>query len=251
MSPHSTPAALAAVAAVPTIQNVLQDFLEDRRRALPPVDFRLYQHVIFFLEYCVNNRGYRNLDETERARYERLYHDSRGGTQFFEIFGPEMLLPELADFADFYIRKEVHTSERTTKKAREVVSDLREWLQKSGTLPPSVLLEQEERDRESRRSRRGLLRLARLVSRHMVSVEPSMLASEDHVAQDYHLVSRVEPGRIWLRVYRSAAPEEMGPLHFPRGAAERLRVGWSLRCALGRLRGRWQLVELEEIYARG
>lgn len=247
MSPHSEP---AAVAAVPTIQRVLHDFLEDRRRALSPVEFRLYQHVIFFLEYCVNNQGYRNLGEDDRARYERLYHESGGATQFFQVFGPKLLLPELDDFGDVFIREGVHTSERVMKKSKDVVSDLRDWLVESGILPPSVVDHHQEREDERRRLRWRLKRLVRLVARHLVTVDPMALAPEDHVAQDYHLVSRIEAGRIWLRVYRSAVAEEIGPLSLPRGAAECLRVGWSFRCALGRLRGRWQLVELEEIHPR-
>jgi hypothetical protein len=247
MSPHSEPAANAAV---PSIQRVLQDFLEDRRRSLSLVDFRLYRHVLFFLAYCINNQGHRNLDEADRALYERLYHCSGGEKLFFEIFGPEMLLPELDDFADSYLRKEVHTSEKVMRRAKEVVSSLRQWLLESGTLPASVLNEQEERDRERRRLRRPLRRLARALSKRMVSVEPLSLAPEDHVASDYHLLSGIESGRIWLRVYRSARAEELGPLLFPPGAAGSLRVGWNLCCALGRLRGRWELVEMEEIYPR-
>jgi hypothetical protein len=247
MSPQTS---LAAVAAVPTIQRVLEEFLE-ARRTLSPVEFRLYQHVIFFLEYCINNRGYRNLDEIERARYERLYHEGRGFIQFFQMFGAEKLLPELGDFSDSFIREEVITSERVTRRAGDVVSDLRRWLAESGALSQSLLDAEEIRESESRGSQRRLSRLARLVSRNVVSVGPSALAPEDQVALDYHLVSRVEPARVWLRVYRSAAAEEIGPLRFPREATGIVRAGWSLRCALGRLRGRWELVELLEIHPRG
>ncbi|HLE72378.1 MAG TPA: hypothetical protein VJH87_22055, partial [Vicinamibacteria bacterium] len=58
-----------------SIQNVLREFLEDRGRDLAPLEFRLYRHVVLFLELCINNYGHRNLDEENRERYERLYRD--------------------------------------------------------------------------------------------------------------------------------------------------------------------------------
>ena len=54
--------------------------------------------------------------------------------------------------------------------------------------------------------------MARRVSRSLVSLDPSTLAEDDYVALDDHLVGRVEPGRVWLRVHRTAAPEEIGPI---------------------------------------
>src|SRR3989304_4675168 len=82
-----------------SIQNVLREFLEDRGRDLAPLEFRLYRHVVLFLELCINNYGHRNLDEENRERYDRLYRDfDSGGRGFFELFGPGLLLPGLGFF---------------------------------------------------------------------------------------------------------------------------------------------------------
>jgi hypothetical protein len=268
MCPHDVSLASSSMPAVPiaastaaapapsarpdiTIRETLGAFLEDRGRTLAPPELRLYQRVLFFLQYCVNNQAHRNLDEGARAHYERLYHESDGTKQFDDIFGPERLLSELADFADVYIRKQIHTSDRVADRAKEIVADLREWLKDSGLVPFAAIREQESREPERRRLRRRLTRLVRAVERRLVTVEPAYLPDEDYVPGDYHLISRIEGGRIWLRVFRSAHPEEIGPIFLSRAHAERLRVGWNLCCGLGRLRGRWQIVELEEIHPRG
>jgi len=94
-------------------------------------------------------------------------------------------------------------------------------------------------------------RAASDTSASIVSLDPSTLAEDDYVDLDDHLLGRVEPGRVWLRVHRTAAPEEIGPVVLPQELTRHLRTGWTLCCSLGRLRGRWRFVELSEIHPRG
>ena len=235
-----------------SIQSVLREFLEDRGRDLAPLEFRLYRHVVLFLELCINNYGHRNLDEENRERYERLYRDfDSGGRDFFELFGPELLLPELDFFTGTFLKREVHTSEKVVRKARDVVSELRLWLLKRGHVTAKALEDHEESLRARERLKRRLRPMARRVSRSLVSLDPSTLAEDDYVDLDDHLLGRVEPGRVWLRVHRTAAPEEIGPVVLPQELTRHLRTGWTLCCSLGRLRGRWRFVELSEIHPRG
>ncbi len=243
MGPQGTPGA--------SIQSILRAFLEDRGRDLALPDSRLYRHVVLFLELCINNYGHRNLDEVNRERYERLYRDLDSGREFFELFGPELLLPELDFFTSTFLKREVHTSERVVRRAKDVVSELRQWLLMKGYLTPRALEEHEESMRARARLERRLRPLARRVSRKLVAVDPSTLAADDFVALDDHLIGRVEPGRVWLRVYRTAAPEEIGPVVLPEELTRHLRAGWTLCSSLGRLRGRWRFVELSEIHPRG
>jgi len=244
MGPQRTPGA--------SIQNVLSEFLEDRGRDLAPPESRLYRHVLLFLALCINNYGHRNLDEESRERYERLYRDvDSGGRDFFELFGPEMLLPELDFFTGTFLKTDVHTSEKVVRKAKDVVSDLRSWLLQRDYVTTKALEDQERSLRARERVKRRLRPLARRVSRSLVSVDPATLAEEDYVALDDHMVDRVEAGRVWLRVHRRAAPEEIGPVTLPEELTRHLRRGFTLCCSLGRLRGRWRLVEFSEVHPRG
>lgn len=234
-----------------SIQSVLREFLEERSRDLSPREFRLYRHVVLFLELCINNYGHRNLDEASRDRYERLYRDFDSGRDFFEVFGPEHLLPELDFFADTFLKKEVHTSDKVVRKAKDVVGELRGWLLSRGFLTAEVLDEHQERSRIRERLKRRLRPLAREAARKQVALDPESLSDGDYVALDDHLVDRVEPGRVWLRVHRTSVPEEVGPITLPKDLTRHLRRGFTLCCSLGRLRGRWRLVEFSEVHPRG
>jgi hypothetical protein len=234
-----------------TIQQVLREYLKERSRDLPPQEHRLYGHVVLFLEVCMNHYGYRNLDEEGRERYERLYRDfGSGGREFAELFGPEMLLPELDFFTTTYLKKEVHTSEKVMRKAKDVVSDLRLWLVQRGHLTPEALEEHEKSVRARERRKRGLRPFFGRIARALVAVDPESLAEDDYVPLDDHLVGRVERGRIWLRVHRTGAPDEIGPIALPEELTRHLRRGFTFCCSLGRLAGRWRLLEFSGIHPR-
>jgi hypothetical protein len=240
------------LAAGASIQSVLREFLEDRGRDQAPPESRLYRHVVLFLALCINNYGHRNLDEENRERYERLYRDLDGsGRDFFELFGPELLLPELDFFTGTFLKKEVHTSDKVVRKAKEVVSELRRWLVERGHVTAKSLEDHEEGFKVRERLKRRLRPLARRVERSLISLDPSALAEDDYVALDDHLVGRVEPGRIWLRVHRTAAAEQIGPVVLPQEITRHLRRGFTLCCSLGRIRGRWCLLEFSDIHPRG
>jgi hypothetical protein len=232
-----------------TIRQVLGEFLEDRKRRLSEEDFRLYCHVTFFLELCINNHGHRNLDQAERAYYEKLYSGAVGpGRHFFEIFGPEKLLPEMDFFTRAYLSTEVHTTDRVARRAPEVVSALRDWLLDSGKLSPTAIEEQSRRSRLRSKLKFRMRRLQRAIAERVVSVDASALSLEDYVPMDDHPITRIQPGKIWLRLYDGASSREVGPLTVSTAATEDLNVGWNLCCALGRVKGRWRIVELQEIY---
>ncbi len=243
----------ASVAGVETatIQNVLREFLAERTGRLAPPESRLYRHVVLFLELCINNYGHRNLDEESRERYERLYRNTGGRREFFELFGPELLLAELEFFTSVFLKTEVHTSDKVMRKAKEVAAELRLWLVDREFLTPSRLKELDEGVKSRERLKRRLRPILRRLGRNLVTVDASMMAEDEYVGPDAHLVGRVEPGRVWLRVHRGAAPEEIGPVILPEEITRHLRRGFTLGCALARLQGRWRLVEFSEVHARG
>ena len=242
---------LRQTSTAPTITSVLSEFAEERRSTLDPEEHRAYCRILFFLELCINNYGHRNLDEEERAFCERHYH--AGGIaqrHFFEVFGPSKLLPELDFFASVYVKRDVFTSERIEEKAPLVVEDLRSWLVECGYVTRVELDASSEVASKRTRLRTRTKRAARLLAERAVSVDPVLFTDHDYIDTDDHSITRVDPGRFWLTVYRAAEPEEIGPLVAPLAATKSLRVGWNLCCALARVRGRWQIVGVDEVYAK-
>ena len=159
--------------AAATIQDVLREFVAETTEPLPAPEARLYRHVVLFLELCINNYGHRNLDEESRELYERLYRDPAGGREFFELFGPALLLPELDFFTNVFLKTDVHTSDRVIRKAKDVADELRRWLVASGHLSRAMVEELEDRVKARERLKRRLRPLLRCVA--LVNADASTL----------------------------------------------------------------------------
>ncbi len=232
----------------PTIQQALSEYLETRAATLEQCEVSAYRRVLFFLELCINNYGHRNLPEDERALCERQYRAPGCERHFFEVFGPEKLLPELDFFAEIYVRRDVFTSERIEEKASYVVDDLRLWLVERGYVSRSEVEASKALTRERNKLGRRARAAARLLAQSAVRVDPLFFTDRDYIDMDDHPITRIGPGRFWLRVYRNAEPEDIGPLLAPEAATKSLRVGWNLSCALARVQGRWRIVGVDEVY---
>lgn len=243
MSSRYTPPVLP-----PTIREVLSEYLDARATTLEPREVSAYRRILFFLELCINNYGHRNLPEDERALCERHYRAPGCELHFFEVFGPQKLLPELDFFAEIYVRQNVYTSERIEEKASSVVDDLRLWLVERGYVSRGEVEASKALARERNKLGRRTRRAARLLAQSAVRVDPLFFADRDYIDTDDHPITRIGPGRFWLRVYRSTEPEDIGPLLAPEAATNSLRVGWNLSCALARVQGRWRIVGVDEVY---
>ena len=231
-----------------TIREVLSEYLETRAATHAPREVSAYRRVLFFLELCINNYGHRNLPEDERALCEKHSRAPDCERHFFEVFGPEKLLPELDFFAEIYVRRNVFTSERIEKKASYVVDDLRRWLVERGYVTRGEVEVSKALARERNKLGPRARRAARLLAQSAVRVDPLFFADRDYIDTDDHPITRIGPGRFWLRVYRNAEPEDIGPLLAPEAATKSLRVGWNLSCALARVQGRWRIVGVDEVY---
>ncbi len=48
--------------------------------------------------------------------------------------------------------------------------------------------------------------------------------------------------------YGTGDKKQVGPVPVPREVTELLAVGWSISCALGRIRGKWRILEVANVY---
>ena len=69
---------------------------------------------------------------------------------------------------------------------------------------------------------------------------------DDYIDFDHFVISRIEPGKIWLEPSYEAGL--FGPISVPKKATEMLREGWEMSCALGRIQGRWRIMEMGSVY---
>ena len=151
-------------------------------------------------------------------------------------------------FAEVYVRRDVFTSERIEEKASSVVDDLRLWLVERGYVSRAEVEASKALARERNKLGRRARTAARLLAQSAVRVDPLFFDDRDYIDTDDHPITRIGPGRFWLRVYRNAESEDIGPLLAPEAATKSLSVGWNLSCALARVQGHWRLVGVDEVY---
>lgn len=231
-----------------TIDSTLRAFAAERTPPLCARDARLVRYVLFLLELCINNYGHRNLDPDERACFEKAYHEER--KDFFELFGPEKLLPELSFFCSKYLEGDVLTSERVKKRAPEIVKELTDWLVERELVTPETLARERKRETARKRLRFRAGRLLSSLAPSVISVDPDGLPSECYVAHDHHPVARITPRRLWLTVFLDGRPSQIGPILVPEAVSSGLSPKWTIASSLGRVRGRWRFVDLVGFYPR-
>jgi hypothetical protein len=80
----------------------------------------------------------------------------------------------------------------------------------------------------------------------MAGYKTELRGQEDDEIEDHFTVTRVEPGRVWLEPMLERA--KVGPIEVPEQISRRCKVGWSISGVVGKVRGRWRLVEAWNVY---
>jgi len=75
---------------------------------------------------------------------------------------------------------------------------------------------------------------------------PKLADLDDYIDFDHFVISRIEPGKIWLKPLLDKGT--FGPISVPKKATELLREGWEISCALGLSRRKWWIVEMGNVY---
>jgi len=81
-----------------------------------------------------------------------------------------------------------------------------------------------------------------------VIFEPERLGDDDYHDFDHYTIEKVERGKLWLEVYDEKGKGTVGPIAVPKEATELLKEGWDISCAVARIRGKWRIVEVANVY---
>ena len=235
--------------ASPTMEQVLDEFLSAQRKRLNLRAFTQYSHIIDLFKNCMNSYGYQSLTKAESALFEKHFNatgDQR--RQFCQIFGPDKIIENIGEFLSYFMIRKVIAGRDLMRAAGTVTKKLSAWLTEAGYVP---LREAEEGGRIGAEAARELPRADRVAymlfqSTQSLSMNPNEVDEEDYIDFDHFVISRIEPGRIWLEPLLGEGT--FGPISVPEKATEMLREGWEMSCALGRIRGRWRIMEMGSVY---
>lgn len=227
----------------PTIAEVLGQFLADQRERLAAKTFAQYESVIELFEHSLNGYAYQSLGKSDAKLFERLFNaEGDKHREFCEIFGPEHVLPNVGEFLDYFMIRKVIAGKDLLRAAGTVTKKLAAWLAENGYAGAAEVEDAKERGAAAARD---LPKAEELASRLHRFAEDQARGDEDDEVEDHFMLTRVEPGKIWLEAMDG---RELGPIDVPEDVSRRCKVGWSISGVVGRIGKRWRIVEAWNVY---
>lgn len=229
----------------PTVGEVLAEFLAEQRERLSPKPFARYRQVVQLLTSSLNNYAHQSLTQTDAELFNRLY-DAQGDEhrEFCEIFGPDKILPNLREFLGYFMIRKVVAGPELKRAAGTVTKALARWLAQRGYVAEEAATDGAA---EGARATRDLPAAEMLACRLMEYADRrrSSVENDEEALEDHFTIHRVQHGQIWLEAMDGS---ELGPIALPPALARDCKVGWEIAGAVGRMRGRWKLLEVWNVY---
>ena len=227
--------------AEPNIEAVFAEFLREQQRRLKTRSYHRYEEVIDLLRHCLDGYGYHELDNaSDVALYEKLYFQKN--LEFCVIFGPDKILPSLANFLNYFMIRKVMASEALLQAAGTVAKKLIKWLEEKGYSEKEQALKASRIAAEAARELPAAERLARLLYEYAQNHAPRYWTAE---LDDYFTIEKVHPGILLLSGVASSGLVEV---RVPRDITDHCRLGWQVNLLLGKTRNGWCILETGNVY---
>ncbi len=233
--------------AEPSIDTLLKLFLGDDSAHRSSTQQSRYIQTTTELKDCLNDYGYQSLEDFELVLLEKR---NKGGSQqsFCELFGAEHLLDNLGEYLCYRQIRQCASDQSARKRSLECVEDLLSWLSARGDISPPVAEIFMTRVRRLERVLPEADRASKIIaaSSKKAEIELAKLDCDDFMEFDIWIISRVERDCFWFRL--EGLEPEWGPAQLPAKAAQLLEPGWQIACAFVRVRDKWRVADLVNIY---
>ncbi len=236
----------------PTIEQVLEAFLVEQRKRLKPKTVAKYEDVIFLLKSYLDRYACEGLSKGENSLFD-MHYEAEGDEhrEFCQLFAPEKIMENVGSFFGYFLPNKVMGGADLSRSAGTVVKKLSKWLAEQGYVDAESAKEGTEQAAESGRDLPKAEKAGETLYRSIkpLSLHPDKIPDEDWVEFDHHPITRIEPGKLWLKVYGyGEEPITLGPVSVPRKATELLQDSWEIGCSLARIKGKWQIVEMGNVH---
>lgn len=235
----------------PTIDQVLEEFLAQQRKRLKPRTVSRYEDVLNLLRHHLNGYAYEGLSEAESALFDRHFNaEGEEHREFCQLFGPDKIIGNLGSFLGYFMIRKVMAGQDLKRAAGTVTKKLSKWLAAKGYVSDDEAQAGTDRGAEAARDLPKAERAAGILfdAVENLAIDPNDLADEDYLEFDHFTITKVEPGKLWLENFEGGKTHLYGPLPVPNSATKLLREGWDISCSLGRVRGKWRIVEVANVY---
>ena len=226
------------------INDLLGRYLAERRERLSGKELRNYETIIDFFKHSINRCAYESLSPLDRKRWERAFN-SGDEDAYCRLFGADKIPGEVGAFVGYFMIRKVAASSAVVASTGRVITDLLDWLVEQALLKAEDVADAKER---AEAARSGLPQaekltglLYELAERSKVNVRE--LADDDYI-EDHLIISQVESGALWFEGLEG----EVGPLQVGNAISRLARPGWSVSIVMGRVGGRWHVLEIGNVY---
>jgi hypothetical protein len=217
-----------------TIDEVFEEFLADQKARLSPKTYRRYDEILDLFRSCLE--GY--WPGHDQEEYNRI--TGAGGT-YCGTFGPEEIAGGLSEFLGYFMPRKVVAAKETMKAAGTVTKKLMKWLAEKGYVEDDEDLQlAEERASDAARDLPASQDMVDLLEAYLDEYAPDNYSRE---IEDHFMVSRIEPGKLWLEPFASG-DREIGPVPVPTEVTRHCRVGWDISGVVVKTRKGWRLLEV-------
>lgn len=196
------------------------------------------------LRGALNNYGHQYLGGADAERFQAAYNDG-DEEALCRMAGPAVLLKYLDEFLGYFLIRKVLCSDDEIAAIVEDVRAFVAWLRDRGAITPAA-------------ARKALGRLAgasvdlpaaerlseilyRLGDQARRRGRPAVPPDYEEIVEDYLVVERVAPGRIWFL-------GGVGPIKVPDEASALARPGWTINLVLGKRGEQWDVLEVGNVY---
>ncbi len=237
----------------PTIDQVFEKFLAVQRERLKPKTISKYEDVLDLLRHHMNGYAYDTLSPAESALFDKHYNaEGDEYREFCQLFGPDKIIENLSSFFGYFMIRKVMAGQDLKRAAGTVTKKLSKWLAVEGYVSDADARVGVDEGTEAARDLPKAERATQILDHaaEILAIYPNDLADKDYLEFDQFTISKIEPGKLWLEGLMSRAKNPYGPVLVPDSATKLLRNGWDISCSLGRVRGKWRIIEVANIYPR-
>lgn len=228
----------------PTIDELMAAYLAEtspkaaRRRGRHHVEGSLE-----LLRHGLNGYGHQYVSRADAERAQQAFDDGDEDA-FCRMFGATVLVKYLDEFLGYFLIRKVMLSEDGVAQAIEDVRGFVEWLARNGAITPAAARKSLGHVATAsvdvpaaERLSQLLYELGRVTSERAAAEK----ASYEEIVEDYVVVERVAPGRIWFL-------NGVGPIKVPDAASALARPGWTINVVLGKRGSTWDVLEVGNVY---
>lgn len=225
-----------------TIEDALDQFLDDQRRRLKEKTLRNYEDIVYLFKDSMNGYAHQSLDTAESALFDHHYNaDGDQHREFCQLFGPQKIPENVAEFLGYFMVRKVMCGQEMKRAAGTVTKKLGKWLAQKGYVEEDDAAEMTDRGAEAVQDLPAADELADMLIEYTDRTAPFC----EEAWEDHFDIKAVEPGKLHLS---PLSGDEQMVVPVSRAISDRCRVGWSISGAVGQTSKGWRLLEVWNVY---